>query len=202
MLGRPVAYTTVAELVRTEPARAMIAAAGSYTLNGQDVIPRAARMMAPAVGNYTLNGQDVEFPITFSPTSYIRILLVGTTSSHIRYFKMAQNFQMVAGDSKTLVITVRNSVGDPVNITGSTIKWQAARSLGKASIISKTTSSGISLSDPTNGIFTVTLNPDDTEDLRGVYHHEAQVTDASNNISTVLSGTMTIRPPLIESTAT
>lgn len=200
MLGRPVAHNPLAELKRTEPPRAMIAAAGEYLLTGQVVTPRAARTLSIDVGTYTLTGFDVSFPVTFSPTSYYRVILVGTTSNHIRHFKMAQNFQMIAGDYKTLVITVRNSDGDPVNITGATVKWQAARSLGKASVISKTTSSGISLNDPTNGIFTVTLNHSDTDSLSGIYHHEAEVTDSSGFRSTVIAGTMKVNKPLIEAT--
>lgn len=202
MLGRPIAHNPLAELVRREQPRAMIASAGSYVLTGQVITPRANRRIHVAAGSYTLTGFDVEFPITFSALSYYRIVLVGTTSNHIRHFKMAQNFQMTAGDTKSLVITVRNSSGEPVNITGSTVKWQCARSYGKASIISKSTTLGISLSDPTNGIFTVTLDPPDTEDLSGIYHHEAQVTAADGSISTVLVGTMKINKALIESTAT
>lgn len=197
---RPIAHTTPAEAVRREPAARMIAALGTYTLTGQIVTPRAARRIDAAVGSFTLAGQIVNFSVTFSTSSFLRIVLVGSTSNHIRSFRMATNFVMTAGDSKTLVVTVRNADGDAVNITGATIKWQAARSYGKASVITKSTSSGISITDGTNGVFTVTLNTSDTDSLSGIYHHEAELTATDSTKSTVLVGTMKINPALIEAT--
>lgn len=196
MLGRPIAVMPLAELVRDEPDPRIIAALGEYALTGQDITGRADRAIYPDAGSYILTGQDVEFPISFSASSYYRILLVGSTSTRIRFFRMAQNFVMTAGDTKTLVVTIRNAAGDVVNITGSSVKWKAARSYGKAAVLSKSTSDDISLSDPTNGIFTVSLAPEDTEDLKGIYHHEAEITDADGAISTVLTGTMKINPAL------
>ena len=111
---------------------------------------------------------------------------------------MATDFTMFAGDDKTLTVTVLDPDGDAVNITAATIKWQCARSLGKASAISKTTSSGITITSASGGIFTVALEDTDTEDLSANYQHEAEVTFADGTISTVLSGTMKIIPVLIE----
>ena len=114
-----------------------------------------------------------------------------------------QNFTLTAGDTKSLVITVKDNEGVAVDITGASVKWQAARSFGKASAISKATGgSGIVLTNPSTGVFTVTLDADDTEDLKGQFYHEAQVTLADGTIATVLFGTMKINPALIESTAT
>lgn len=196
----PIAYTTPAEGERREPAARMIATAGNYTLTGAVVTPRAARIISASASSYALTGQSIDFYISFSTTSFLRIVLVGSTSNHIRNFRMATNFVMTAGDSKTLVITVRNADGDAVNITGATIKWQAARSYGKTSVISKTTSSGISITDGTNGVFAVTLSPSDTDSLSGIYHHEAELTATDTTKSTVLVGTMKINPALIEAT--
>lgn len=113
---------------------------------------------------------------------------------------MATNFAMFAGDDKTISVTVTDPNGDPVNLTSATIKWQAARSLGKASVISKTTSSGITITDAANGEFEVTLSDTDTDDLSGTYQHEAEVTFADGTKSTVLSGTMKVIPVVIEAT--
>ena len=113
------------------------------------------------------------------------------------------NFRMTAGDTKVLVVTVTDDDGLAVDLTGATVKWQAARSFGKDAAISKATGgSGIVLNDPANGQFTITLNPSDTEDLSGEYFHEAEVTATDTTISTVLQGSFKINPRLIASTAT
>lgn len=113
---------------------------------------------------------------------------------------MASNFVMYAGDDKTLQVRVTDPDGEAVNLTAAAIKWQCARSLGKASVIFKSTSSGITLTDPADGQFEVTLEDGDTEDLAGTYQHEAQVTFSDGTISTVLSGTMKVIPVVIEAT--
>ena len=113
---------------------------------------------------------------------------------------MATNFSMFAGDDKTIQVTVTDPDGDPVDLTSATIKWQAAKSLGKASAISKSTSSGITITDAANGEFEVTILDTDTDDLVGTYQHEAEVTFTDGTKSTVLSGTMRINPVVIEAT--
>lgn len=198
---RPVCSTLPGDEVGTALPYRMNVAAGEYTLTGQNVGLAWGHVLVVGTGSYTLNGQDVEFPISFSAESATRIILQGTTSNRSNHV-MIQNFNMVAGDTKTLVVYVKDADGDPVNISGATIKWQAARSHGKASVITKSTSSGITISDGPNGIFSVTLNPSDTESLSGTYAHEAQVTASDSTISTVLQGTMKVNKALIESTAT
>lgn len=112
------------------------------------------------------------------------------------------NFSMFAGDDKTLQVTVTDEDGDPVNLTAASIKWQCARSLGKASAISKTATSGggITITGAATGDFEVTLDDTDTEDLAGTYQHEAEVTFSDGTISTVLSGTMKVIPVVIQAT--
>lgn len=113
---------------------------------------------------------------------------------------MSNNFSMYAGDDKTLEVTLTDADGDPVDITAATIKWQCARSKGKASAISKSTSGGITITSAANGQFSVALSDTDTEDLSGSFEHEAQVTFSDGTIATVLTGTMKIMPVIIEAT--
>ena len=113
---------------------------------------------------------------------------------------MSTDFKMYQGDTKVLTVTVKDKVGNAVAITSATIKWQASRSKGKTPDISKTTSSGISITDGANGVFTVTLNASDTESLEGSYYHEAEVIFSDSTVSTVLSGSMVIIPVLIAAT--
>lgn len=109
---------------------------------------------------------------------------------------MSNDFTMFAGDSRTIKVTVRNEQGDVVNITGATLKWQAARTLADAAVISKASDAGIVLTEPAAGVFTVTLNAADTDALEGLYYHEAEMVLAGNP-STVLTGSMVVEKTLI-----
>jgi len=176
---------------------------GFFNLNGQAVTLRKGSKVQAGAGSYALTGNEIAFTISTSQAGINQVLLTGSTSNRVYGFTMTTNFVMTAGDTKTLVISVKDASGNPVNITDASIKWQAGRSFGKASSISKATGgSGISITDAANGVFTVTLNPSDTESLKGTFYHEAQVTGSDSAISTVISGTMKINPALIESTAT
>lgn len=103
---------------------------------------------------------------------------------------------MFAGDAKVLVITVRDAAGAAVNITGATITWEAARSTEDAAVITKTTSDGIEITDATHGVFEVTLDPADTDDLFGLYYHEAELTQTGDPF-TVLTGSLVVERTLI-----
>jgi len=127
--------------------------------------------------------------------------LVGSNAETTTGFKMIQNFEMVSGDTKSLIVRVKDADGDVVDITGATVKWRAARSYGKTASITKATGgSGVTLTDPTNGVFVVALADTDTEDLAGIFYHEAEVTFSDDTVSTVLRGTMKINRDLIEAT--
>jgi gamma-glutamyl:cysteine ligase YbdK (ATP-grasp superfamily) len=104
---------------------------------------------------------------------------------------------MRKGDTLILEFTVtENSTAK--DITGATVKWQAARTVTSASVVSKSTGSGITLTDPTNGVLQVSIASADTKDLSATeYHHELEVTDASSNIHTAAVGTMTLVEDLI-----
>jgi hypothetical protein len=109
-----------------------------------------------------------------------------------------QNFEIHAGDSRDIVVTVTDSQGGAFDLTGAAIAWQLARSAGSTSpAVSKSLGGGIAITDGPNGVFTVTLDPADTAALSGLYYHEAEVTDGAGNRSTVLSGVATVIPTLI-----
>lgn len=102
--------------------------------------------------------------------------------------KQNQDFVMWAGDNKLIDVTVVDGDGVAVDITGATIKWVLAKTAGDSALVTKTTGDGITITDAAAGKFRVTLVPADTESLAGVYYHEAEVTDASSQVSTVLIG--------------
>lgn len=113
-----------------------------------------------------------------------------------------QNFEMYAGESKVITVTVKDAAGALVDIGGASIEWIAKRSEDDAvGLITKTTAAGggITILDQTThkGEFTITLVPADTQSLGGAsYYHEAEVTDIATDVSTVMRGIVTIKKAL------
>lgn len=105
----------------------------------------------------------------------------------------AQNFTMWAGDTKTLSISVQNSAGNAQDITGATFNWALKIATGnRRTLLTKSSSDGITITNATAGTLTVAIVTADTRSLKGTYTHELEMTDSAGNISTVLTGTVTI----------
>lgn len=101
-----------------------------------------------------------------------------------------QNFNIVAGDSKNIVVTVTKNDGTPLNLAGASIRW------GFSDVI-KDVTNGVIITDAVNGQFTVVLKPADTEGKSGKQKHEAEITDQFGNVSTVMRGELTIERSVI-----
>ena len=108
-----------------------------------------------------------------------------------------QHFVMWSGDDKVITVTVYDNDDDVVDITDATITWRLSQNVDSAALITKTVGDGITISDPTNGIFTITLEPSDTAPLSGRYYHECEITDATGDISTGAVGHATIQEDAI-----
>jgi len=106
-----------------------------------------------------------------------------------------QNFSMHSGDSKSLSVSITNAAGTPVDVsTAAAIVWTLAASPTSAALVTKGLGDGVTVSTST---VTVALDPEDTDDLAGLYYQEMQVTDGSGNVSTVLSGHVLIEGDLV-----
>lgn len=105
-----------------------------------------------------------------------------------------QNFELWSGNHATLTIPVLNAAGAVVPITGAAIKWVLSKAVDSAALVTKTVGAGVTITNGAGGIFTVALLPADTSSLWGIYYHEAEVTDGSGNIVTVLTGQADIQP--------
>ena len=88
-----------------------------------------------------------------------------------------QNFNMVAGDSKTIVIHMNE------NLTGVTAKWGLRQKGNDTPLLIKP---GRIVGQEIH----VDLEPLDTIDLFKSYVHECEVTDQNGKISTVMTGTV------------
>jgi flavin reductase (DIM6/NTAB) family NADH-FMN oxidoreductase RutF len=113
---------------------------------------------------------------------------------------MAKNFEMFAGDTPQIVVTVVDQDGAMVSLTGGHVLWEMATqdwaTNTDAVIVTKTSDTAqITLG---YGQFTVHLLSADTVGLAGSsYYHEAQVTLADGTVGTPLTGTIKIKPNLI-----
>lgn len=109
-----------------------------------------------------------------------------------------QNFDMMAGDDVELNFTISSDIA--LTLTGASIRWWVARSVGAGparAVVMKSLVSGIAVTDADNRLFTVTLNAADTDGLKGFYYHECEIIDAAGKISTVTTGKMTVNPTII-----
>ncbi len=109
-----------------------------------------------------------------------------------------QNVELPAGDSRNLVIPVKNAAGADVSLVGSTVRWWMGKSQWSAGddvLIKKSIGTGIAVVGST---ITVTLAPADTDALQpGAYYHEAEVVFADSTVATVTRGTFTLSPTII-----
>ena len=109
-----------------------------------------------------------------------------------------QDFTMTEGDTKLIDVNVKDpNTGDPTNVSGSTISWKVFKGYGKTAVLTKTTASGISITDGANGVFRITITAGDTANFYGTYNHEAQVTFSDTTVQTVVRGTMTVEQGFI-----
>lgn len=105
-----------------------------------------------------------------------------------------EDFELYAGETKEVTITVTDADGDAVPLTGATITWGAYDRTGARTV--RVTKSGADITISSN-TFMFTLDPADTESLSpGVYAHEARVVDADDNEAVVTTGYMTVERSL------
>ena len=93
--------------------------------------------------------------------------------------------KIVAQNDVILKFTVTDQDGVAVNLTSATIKWSLKKSLEADAVITKTTASGISITNAAGGIFEVTITDTDATDLVGRYYSEAVITDNAGKIYTI-----------------
>lgn len=106
-----------------------------------------------------------------------------------------QNFSIVAGDTAKLTVSVTDPTGAPLDLTGATIRWAMGRGVGIPPLLEKSSEDNSITINGTS--FDINLDPLDTQNLRGAFYHEAEITDASGEVSTVMTGTATVRGSLI-----
>jgi hypothetical protein len=102
---------------------------------------------------------------------------------------------MYSGDTKLITVNISDDNFEDLDITGATLKWVVKRNIrSSTNNILKTTDDGIIVFDQQEqrGRIQIKILPADTEKLSGDFYHEIELTDVQGNVSTVMTGTITI----------
>jgi hypothetical protein len=99
----------------------------------------------------------------------------------------AQNFELYAGEDKTIEVTV----SDVVDLSGSTITYKMATTKGGASVVIKTSATDIT---STLNVISIPLPASDTASLSGRYYYQITVVDTDSDSNVVTDGTIYVYP--------
>ena len=86
-----------------------------------------------------------------------------------------QNFDVTAGEDRTLSMTARAASGAIQSLTGATIECRISLNLGDTALLSKTGT----IVSAAAGTYTVPLTASDTTDLYGDYQFQSRITISS-----------------------
>ena len=98
---------------------------------------------------------------------------------------------MVAGDYHILSVTVTMPSG--MTLQDCTIKWALYK---RGVVLEKKTEDGITIKG--DDIFEVEIAAGETTGMAGLYQHEAEITDASGHVVTVMRGNVEILRELVK----
>lgn len=108
--------------------------------------------------------------------------------------KTDQDYIHYKDDDKELEVTMEN--GTDVTNANEMVWEMKEYSDSDSALIAKDTSDGVDLSYGDTDQFKVTIDSDDVSDITAdnEYYHEAVMTDTNDKISTVMTGTVDLRP--------
>lgn len=95
---------------------------------------------------------------------------------------------MFSGNTKPVAFDVIDQSDNPVDLTGASGVLAVGRNSGSVALFTKT---GSLPGTPTNRI-EFTIDPADTDALRGALYYEAKVTDQAGRVSTIAFGQITV----------
>lgn len=106
-----------------------------------------------------------------------------------------QSFGLQQGQDVQLPITVVDSSGAAVDLTGASARFAMARDESSTPVIDSAASpqtASIAITDASGGVLTVTLKDTDLDGLAGDYYYECKVTDSGGNESITTRGWITM----------
>ena len=100
-----------------------------------------------------------------------------------------RNIAIYKGDSYTHEIRIKDSANTNTNITGRTYTAQMRKSRSSDTVV---LSFNVSMTNPTNGIVTISLTPEATSSIQpGTYFYDFEETNGSY-ITTLMSGKISL----------
>jgi hypothetical protein len=99
-----------------------------------------------------------------------------------------QSFNMMAGETRKMNVTITDPSGKAINLSGATIQWVLKRDVSSPAIVQKTLGAGVSITDIATGKILIFLEPTDTQNLSGNYYHIAKLTDGLGEVSYPFKG--------------
>ena len=100
-----------------------------------------------------------------------------------------RNIAIYKGDSYTHEIRIKDSANNNTNITGRTYTAQMRKSRSSDTVV---LSFNVSMTNPTNGIVTISLTPEATSSIQpGTYFYDFEETNGSY-ITTLMSGKISL----------
>lgn len=114
-----------------------------------------------------------------------------------------QRITLYTGDTKTVRVPIRDTLGANVDMTGGSARWKlgkSARARGAGILLAKdTTAGGVTLTNEGGGAWSaiITFAPVDTKTMTpGLYHHELECTDGVGRVATVSVGPFVLKPTI------
>jgi hypothetical protein len=101
---------------------------------------------------------------------------------------MKQNFSVYSGNNKDITLTIKDEAGNTLPLNGATLRWMMTNG---------TTTVTKQYPNLSGNSCTIKLVPADTEGLSGNFKHEAELTDSLGNVSTVVTGTVSVIKTLL-----
>lgn len=110
-----------------------------------------------------------------------------------------QNTDFYTNNTVGLLVTVYDDNNNLKDLTASTITWLFFDGNTDEILITKTTASGITIVDAINGLMLISIEPEDTRNIKPAnwYKHEVFVVDGFGNESTVTTGYIEIKKSVI-----
>lgn len=110
------------------------------------------------------------------------------------------NKEIVKGDTVELKVTLTDSDGNAIDITGYTVYFTAKKNYSDSDSEAVITKEVTSHSDPSNGITKITLDSTETDVDARYYYYDIQSKDAAGNIQTPITGKFIVNPQSTERT--
>lgn len=115
-----------------------------------------------------------------------------------------QNFEMAAGDSKVLKVTVTDEAGSALPLAGtSSVVWRMARTARSLPVLSKTIADGVTIitdqaaqGEANCGRIDIRIESAESAPLDGEYFHDCHLVDATGAHSTIFYGRIFVSPNL------